>query len=179
LQYNLKQQKLKVMKKQILVTLVLMLSVFTSAFAENKFTGLTPVSKKISVKDQIQKIVVEGNVDVVLFEDNNAAIYLFGNTSTTSVSQKNNVLTVKNTQTSGEKTLVYIPVTNIREIEVNDNAKVSSAGPLISGELTVYVNGDCHIDLKATGKINLVEGEDVEMIVEKNRLVKGREIAHL
>lgn len=167
------------MKKQILVTLVLMISVFTTAFAEKNSGVFAPASKKISVKEEIQKIVVEGNVDVVLFEDNNAAIYMFGNTSTTTISQTNGVLNVKNSKTTGEKTLVYIPVTDIREIEVKDNAKVSSAGPLISGELTVYVNGNCHIDLKATGKINLVEGEFTEMIVEKNKSSKGRDTAHL
>jgi hypothetical protein len=167
------------MKKQILVTLVLMISVFTTAFAEKQKESLAPSSQKISVKDNFQKILVEGNVDVVLFEDNNAAIYMFGDTKTTTVSQTNGVLTVKNTNLSGEKTLVYVPVSDIKEIEVRNNAKVSSAGPLISGELTVYVNGDCHIELKATGKINLIEGESVEMIVEKNRSVKGRDTAHL
>lgn len=167
------------MKKQILVTLVLMISVFTTAFAGKNKETLAPSSQKISVNDEIKKIVVEGNVDVVLFEDSKAAIYLFGDTKTTSVSQHNGVLTVKNSSLRGEKTLVYVPVNGIKEIEVKDNAKVSSAGPLTTGDLTVYVNGDCNINLKATGKINLVEGEAVEMIVEKNRSVKGRDTAHL
>jgi len=166
------------MKKQILVTLVLMISVFTTAFAE-KNSSSTNCSRKIFVDDQIKKIVVEGSVDVVLFEDNGSAIYMFGNTGTTSVTEKNGVLTVKNTQKTGEKTLVYVPVTDIREIEVNDNAKVSSAGPLISGSLTVYVNGNCNVDLKSTGNVTLVEGESTEMVVEKFKSTKGRDTVRL
>ncbi len=167
------------MKKQILVTLVLMISVFTSAFAEKDSNTFAPASKKISVKKEVTKIVVEGNVDVVLFENEGAAIYMFGNTSTTSVSENDGVLTVRNSKTTGEKTLVYVPVKNVQEIEAKGNAKVSSAVPLNTKELTVYVNGDCHIDLKATGKINLVEGELTEMIVEKFKSSKGRETVHL
>ena len=167
------------MKKQILVTLVLMISVFTTAFAEKTPGAFSTTSKKVFVNEEIQKIVVEGNVDVVLFEDNKAAIYLFGNTSTTTISQTNGVLTVKNSKTTGEKTLVYIPVTDIKTIEVKDYAKVSSAGPLISSELTVFVNGDCNIDLKVTGKVNLVEGDSTEMIVKKFSQVKGRSTAGL
>jgi hypothetical protein len=167
------------MKKQILVTLVLMISVFTTAFAEKNTSSFANSSKKISVNDQIKKIVVEGSVDVVLFEDNGSAIYMFGNTGTTTVTEKDGILTVRNTQKTGEKTLVYVPVTDIREIEVNDNAKVSSAGPLISGDLTVYLNGNCNVDLKSTGNINLVEGESTEMIVEKFKSTKGRETVRL
>ena len=167
------------MKKQILVTLVLMISVFTTALAEKNNTASAPTSQKILVTDPIQKIVAEGNVDVVLFEDNGTAIYMFGNTSTTTVSEANGVLTVKNSKTTGEKTLVYVPVSDIKEIAAKGHAKVSSAGPLISGELTVYVNGDCSINLKATGKINLVEGESTEMVIEKFRSTKKRDIAHL
>lgn len=167
------------MKKQILVTLVLMISVFTTAFAEKDSNAFAPVSKKITVKKEVTKIVAEGNVDVVLFENEGAAIYMFGNTGTTSVSEKDGVLTVKNSKTTGEKTLVYVPVKNVQEIEAKGNAKVSSAVPLTTKELTVYVNGDCHIDLKATGKINLVEGELTEMVVEKFRSLKRRDTAHL
>lgn len=167
------------MKKQILVTLILMISVFTTAFAEKDSNGFAPVSKKILVNEEVTKIVVEGSVDVVLFENEGAAIYMFGNTGTTSVREKDGVLTVKNSKTTGEKTLVYVPVKNIQEIEAKGNAKVSSAVPLTTKELTVYVNGDCHIDLKATGKINLVEGELTEMVVEKFRSLKRKDTAHL
>lgn len=74
---------------------------------------------------------------------------------------------------------MYIPVTDIKTIEVKNYAKVSSAGPLISSELTVFVNGDCNIDLKVTGKVNLVEGDSTEMIVKKFNRVKGRNTAGL
>jgi Putative auto-transporter adhesin, head GIN domain len=167
------------MKKQILVTLVLMVSVFTTAFAENNSNVFAPASKKVPVKKEVTKIVVEGNVDVVLFEDEGAAIYMFGNTNTTTVSENNGVLTVRNSKTTGEKTLVYVPVKNVKEIEAKGNAKVSSAAPLNTDELTVYVNGDCNIDLKVTGKVNLVEGDGTEMIVETFRERKGKDTAHL
>ena len=167
------------MKKQILVTLVLMISVFTTAFAENNESPLNAASKKIPVKEEATKISVEGNVDVVLFENDGAAIYMFGNTSTTTVKEINGVITVTNSKKSGEKTLVYIPVKNVKEIEAKGNAKVTSAFPLNTNELTVYVNGDCHVDLKVNGKINLVQGDSAEMIVEKFGQRKGRDTAHL
>ena len=167
------------MKKQILVTLILMISVFTTAFAEKNTSSLAPTSKKISVKEEVTKIIVEGNVDVVLFENEGAAIYMFGDTKETTIKESNGVLTVRSTKKRGEKTLVYIPVKNIREIEAKGYAKVSSGSPLNTDELTVYVNGDCNIDLKVTGKINLVEGDSTEMIVEKFKERKGRDTAHL
>jgi Putative auto-transporter adhesin, head GIN domain len=167
------------MKKQILVALVLMISIFTTAFAENNSNVLAPTSKKVPVKKEVTKIVVEGNVDVVLFENEGAAIYMFGNTTTTTVKEVNGILTVKDSRTTGEKTLVYIHVKNVKEIEATGSAKVSSAAPLNTDELTVYINGDCSVDLTVTGKVNLVEGDSTEMIVEKFKSTKGKDTAHL
>lgn len=158
------------MTKQFLVTVTLLLSVFTTAFAEKKETASnSSTSKKVTLNGDFKKLVVSGNVDVVLYEKSAADVYLFdnaGNTGETTITERNGVLTVKG-KDCGEKTLVYIPVNNIKEIEVSGKAKVTSAHPLQTAQLTVFINGDCKVNIQSTGAIDLVEGDGAEMTVEK------------
>ena len=160
------------MKKQILATLVLVISVFATATAADKKTADCSTSKMITLNTGFSKLVVEGNVDVVLFEDGSESeIRTFGNNSdvaATSITQKDGVLTIKNNHTKGEKVLVYVPVSHLAIIEANGNSKVSSASVLQSQQLTLVVKGDCKFSIQAAGNIDVVQDGEVEMLVEKN-----------
>lgn len=159
------------MKKQILATLVLVISVFATANAGTKSEADNSSSKKITVNTGFTRLVVEGNVDVVLFEDGaTSEIRTFGNKSdlaSTSISQVNGVLTIKNSSKKGEKVLIYVPVSKLSVIEAAGDSKVSSASMLQSQQLTLVVKGACKLNIQSAGNIDIVEGADVEMVVER------------
>ncbi len=163
------------MKKQILATLVLVISAYATAHANSKGETDCSSSKQITVNTGFSKVIVDGNVDVVLFEGNSESeIRTFGKNSelaATTISQENGVLTIKGSSKSkGEKVLVYVPVTNLSVIEAAGNSKVSSASALQSQQLTLIVKGDCKLAIEATGNIEVVQDGDVEMLVEKNTI---------
>lgn len=156
------------MKKQFLATLTLLIAVVATAGAE-KTKVLSTASKTFTVKQQAQKLQVEGNVDVVLYEDNSATVSVFGtesNISGTTVTEKNGVLTISN-KNAGEKTLVYVPVKNISAIEASDNAKITSATVLNSKVITLVANGDCNINIVTSGRIEVVSTEGTETVVKQ------------
>jgi len=162
------------MKKQILATLVLMVSVFATATAADKKEDVCSTSKIITVKPSFTKLVVDGNVDVVLYEDNsNSQIRTFGGNcdlSATSISEKNGVLTIRNKNSKGEKVLVYVPVSNLSVIEARGNSKISSASVLKSPQLTLVIKGECKFNIQATGNIDVVDEGETEVTVEKKSI---------
>lgn len=168
------------MKKQFLATLVLVISAFATATAGDKNEMSLSSSNSITMNPtSFSKLVVEGNVDVVLFEDEAAMnIRTFGNNSdmaATSITEKDGVLTITNNRNSGEKVLIYVPVKNLAVIEASGNAKVSSAVPLQSA-ITLVAKGDCKFNIRSTGTIDVEQEGEVEMTVEK-RIVALRAIA--
>ena len=95
------------MKKTIIATLVLVISAFATATAGNIGETASSSSKKITVNTSFSKLVVEGNVDVVLYEDDaSAEIRTFGlnnDMAATTITQENGVLTIRNKKGKGEK----------------------------------------------------------------------------
>jgi Putative auto-transporter adhesin, head GIN domain len=161
-----------IMKKQILATLVLVISVFATATAGGKKEDAKcSTSKTINVKPTFSKLVVDGNVDVVLYEDNTtSAIRTFGDNcdiAATSIVEKNGVLTIRNKNTKGEKVLVYVPVSHLSVIEAKGNSKVSTATPLESAQLTLVVKGDCKFSIQTAGNIDVVDDGESEVTIEK------------
>ncbi len=159
------------MKKTIIATLVLVISAFATATAGNIGETAGSSSKKITMNTSFSKLVVEGNVDVVLYEDETSAdISTFGLNSdmvTTTITQENGVLTIKNKNGKGEKVLVYVPVKDLIVIEASGNSKVSSATPLNSALITLVVKGDCKFNILSTGTVEVLEDGNVEVNVEK------------
>ena len=158
------------MKKQLTAILVLTVTCVASAFASPVAeTGSS--SRKITLQSGFQKIVADGNVDVVLFENSHETqIRTFGNSAdlaATSVTEEAGVLTIRNTRNKGEKVLVYVPVSRLTVIEARGNSKISSATTLSSPQLTLVVKGDCRFNIQSSGNIDVVENGDVEMVVEK------------
>ncbi len=162
------------MKKQIVATLVLFLSVLATAHAGVKKENNSSTSKTITLNTghSFSKLVVEGNVDVVLYEnDAESEIRTFGNRkdlAATRIVEKDGVLTISNSRSSGEKVFVYVPVKNLRTIEAKGDSKVSSAAVLPLQQLTLVVKGTCQFNIRATGNIDVVQDGDVDMLVEKN-----------
>ncbi len=158
------------MKKQLTAILVLTVTCFASAFAV-PVNETVSSSRKIILQTGFQKIVAEGNVDVVLFENSHETqIRTFGNSAdlaATSITEEGGVLTIRNKRHKGEKVLVYVPVNQVTVIEARDNSKVSSATTLASPQLTLVVKGDCQFNIQSSGKIDVVDNGEVEVVIEK------------
>ena len=161
------------MKKTIIATLVLVISAFATATAGGKGEADRSSSKKITMSTGFTKLVVDGNVDVVLFEDDDATeIRTFGKTSdmaATSITEKEGVLTIKNKKNFGEKVLVYVPVKRLYVIEAGGNSKVSSATTL-TGAVTLIAKGDCKFNIVSEGVIEVQQDGEVEVSVEKRTI---------
>jgi Putative auto-transporter adhesin, head GIN domain len=162
------------MKKTIIATLVLVISAFATATAGTIGETASSSSKKITMYNSFSKLVVEGNVDVVLYEDETSTdIRTFGLNSdmaATTITQENGVLTIKNKKGKGEKVLVYVPVKDLIVIEASGNSKVSSATPLNSELITLVAKGECKFNILSTGVIEVVEEGNVEVHVEKRSI---------
>lgn len=161
------------MKKTIIATLVLVISAFATATAGGKGEADRSSSKNITMSTGFNKLVVDGNLDVVLFEDDTASeIRTFGNTNdmaAVTITEKNGVLTIKNKKGFGEKVLVYVPVKRIDVIEASGNSKVSSATSL-SSSIVLIVKGDCKFNIVSLGTIEVEQEGEVELLVEKRRI---------
>ncbi len=160
------------MKKQFLATLVLVISVFATATATDKKREATSsTSKTITVKQGFSKLVADGNVEVVLYEDNNISeIRSFGtnaDVAATSITEKNGVVTITNKNKKGQKVLVYVPVNNLEVIEAKGFSKVSSAAPLSSAQLTLVVTGECYFNIQATGNIDVLQEVEGDVMIER------------
>jgi len=158
------------MKKTLIATLVLIISaVATANAAERKGESLS-TSNNISISTNFTKLVVDGNVDVVLFEDNSLLeIRTFGKSqdmAATSITEKDGVLHITNKRRTGEKVLIYVPVRLLKSIEADNNAKVSTATPLLSEHITLYANGDCKFNVTSTGTIDVVENNGSEVVMD-------------
>ncbi len=162
------------MKKTIFATLVLVVSAFATATAGGKGETDLSSSKKITMNPGFTKLVVDGNVDVVLFEDDATnEIRTFGNVSdmaATSITEKNGVLTIINKKSNGQKVLVYVPVKKLTVIEAGGNSKVSSATHLQSATLLLIAKGDCKFNIRSIGSIEVEKDGEVELSVEQNTI---------
>jgi len=166
--YSQPFKKSKAMKRQI-VTMFALLVLSGSAVAKEKSDGPDVISVKITAP--FQKLVVEGNVEVLLFENSLTFANVQGEKKSIDAvefTQKDGVLTITAPSNGGDKAVVYLPVQHITMIEAWKDATVTSNTVLNSSDLTILLNDDCKVSVTATGKIKLLEGEETTMVVLKN-----------
>lgn len=170
------------MKKTILATLVLVISAFATVTAGGKSDADRSSSKKITMNTTgFTKLVVDGNVDVVLFEDDSASdIRTFGDAgdmASLTITEKNGVLSIKNKKSFGQKVLVYVPVKSLSVIEASGDSKVSSATAL-SSNITLIAKGDCKFNIVSAGAIEIEQENEVEVNVEKRTIYTTKTTTH-
>ncbi|MEO6670047.1 MAG: DUF2807 domain-containing protein [Ferruginibacter sp.] len=154
------------MKK--LIVLITVFSLGLSAFASPKdFKGYR--SEKFSYGLAFSKIVVEDNIDLVLYENATTNIQFDGNQKDIAsiewkvkkgvlyISSKNGPL--KN------KVIVTIDVAALSDITLEGQSSVRSLGNLNSPELNVFMKGGCFAAIRNTGAINVINTDDTDMNV--------------
>jgi len=132
------------------------------------------LSSKV-VSQTYENIVVKGDVDVTLVEGSSNQLTLEGyqnDLDNVSLEVVGNTLYVNvKTAKNGKKPLVYIPVTNLKHLDIKGNSNVKTLGYLQSN-FDVFIASECHLDLKSTGKISILETSTQEFIIEKWEIAK-------
>jgi len=159
------------MKKQLATVFALLALVTGSAVAKEKNDGSKMIIKEIMIREPFHKLVVEGNVDVLLFENSTTIANVQGrqkNVDAVEFTEKNGVLTITASSVNGKKPVVYLPVRHLAAIEAWKDAVVTGTTVLQSPDLTLLLNDDCKISVTATGKIKFQEGAETSLMVLKN-----------
>ena len=156
-------------------TIVLFLA-FVLATAFNSFGMGTSETKKSDPSD-IEMLVINANVTVVLVNNDKARPEVVGDkdlTGLVTVRQEGRTLVVSSSKKRDlrDAGIVYIPASQLRRIQINSDAHVSSMYSLKVPQLDVVINGACKIAISNTGILNLIESNDYtfERTVEEYRL---------
>ena len=159
------------MKKQIVLMLTLLILISGAAVAQKKKAGSKLVTREVTIAAPFSKLVVEGNVDVLLFEDAATVADVQGKQKTVEsvkFTQKDGVFTITASPVNGKNPVVYLPVHHLAVIEAWKDATVTGTTVLQSTDLTLSLNDNCKISVTTIGKIKLLEGPETTMVVLKN-----------
>ena len=146
------------MKNKIVLIVCLFLSALfqhVTGQVNEKKTGLTPFSR----------LIVKSNLRVVLIEDEKMDTARVEGTKkfleTVMIIQagKDLIVRAKSFKDLKKEGTVYIPVHNLKDIEVYSNAKIISFTTINSPELNVLINGSCIVSIVLNGKLNILEAD--------------------
>jgi hypothetical protein len=148
--------------KQIIVAAVLALST-TAALAGNHGE---PSIQKIDVNTTYQRLIIKGDVDVVITSNDQPGVRVEGDAEvvkTVQVTNSNGALEVTSLQAGKKaKLVVYVPESQLHTIEINGNGLVGSDHTMQVKSLDVVVNGACTLKLKAKAPISISESSEYE-----------------
>jgi len=174
------------MKKKCFLFILLAIGI-TSAFSqENSSETLV---KKIAVEN-FNRLIIRSNITVMLIEDpSEDSVRIEGSKKFIEkviIIQAGKELTVrsKSFKDLKRKGIIFIPVRLLQNIEINAAAKVISYNILQSPVLNILINGDCVIDLRLKGRLNIREAEGYNFtyhrVYEKKQssLVQNKNLNH-
>lgn len=140
------------MKKTIIC--ILAITAALSGFAQSENT-----TKKITTLKAASSLIINGDISVVLLNDDSKEISIEGGAGTVKsfvVTEHNGTVTISNY--SGAKrtdALVYVPAALLKTISINGAAAISSYEPLYNKNIDVVINGDCNLWLKTFGSVSV------------------------
>ncbi len=158
------------MKKLIALFAAIILTGSLSVFAEpTEIKGY--FSKQSSYELTFTKIVIQDDIDLVIYENATSNIQFDGSTENIAKVEwkiKKGVLYINSKRGSlKNKVMVTIDVKKLSEISIEGNSSVRSLGVLNSNELNVYVKSQSYVALRSTGSINIINTSDSEMDVKE------------
>lgn len=146
------------MKNKIAVLAILITCLPFSALCQNVKGQVN--EEKIRL-DPFNRLVVKSKLKVVLVEsDKPDTVRIEGSKKfleSIMILQSGEDLIVRSKSFKDQKKdgTVYIPVHNLRYLEINSDAKIISYTAIRSPELNVLVNADCVVSLVLKGKLNI------------------------
>lgn len=157
--------------KQLLILAISLLSLSATVQA-------APAKTIIPLTEKFHSIVINDDIAVVLTESNDTEITISGEdkyVSRVDYTVSNGKLTISSKKGFlKNRVVVYVPVKNLRSIEVNGESKVSNKGWLLSPELKVIVNGLAKIELYNKGEV--VFESDAAIDIEFQKWVNKKQV---
>lgn len=130
-------------QKSLLLTALATMAITTTSMA----FSTTPVEKIYEVKD-FKKIIVTGNVEVLLVQSNKESIsYQDESTGKAEVTLQGNTLKIKSA--SNQISKIILNVKDIYRLDVSGNANVKTENTLNSKFLQIYVSDDAKADVSS------------------------------
>jgi hypothetical protein len=158
------------------------LSVFilTMMLANSVFANAEPpqnATVKKNVINPIKKIIVYGDVDVILLSGIEKDVTVNGNNKVVEkvklVYQHENLEVVAPLfLNNNNRPVVRIPANNLTQLEINGNGRIYSETLLNNTVLNVYINGLCDVHLRSHGKINVYASPEFELKFKRNETGK-------
>jgi len=145
--------------------------------------------KKIAVEN-FNRLIIKSNITVMLIEvSSEDSVRIEGSKKfieKVMIIQAGKELTVRSKSFTDQKKkgIIYIPVRLLQNMEIRAAAKVISYNILQSPVLNILINGDCVIDLRLKGRLNIREAEGYDFtyhrIYEKKQssLVQNKNLNH-
>ena len=166
------------MKPKIFVAALLLIFSATNAFAYGNYSNF-PAIREVSITASFQKILVDKNIQLVLIQNpGKSTITIAGDekkVQDVEIIIINNQLTIRLKKNMSTKEItVYVPVKNLSFLKLASGASVSGEGALKFDDLTVLVNTDSQVNLKAIGNITLESTYNCELVYERNKRSKIR-----
>jgi len=136
---SIKIQITRALTALLLITAILPVSVFATDKKPVKISNVTPI-RKISVKGNVEVIVVQGLPESVSYSDDN--------TGRIKVIKNGGMLRIIGNSKESSKLFIY--VNDIYRIEAEDNAVVKTEGWLRTKFLQIFLKGNAKADLRTS-----------------------------
>jgi hypothetical protein len=166
------------MRNKFLAAVVLLsAATATPVFAGTGIRSNYYNNREIKPEAPVKKIIINGNVDVILTADVTSGISIDGKAGVTAgiklLYQENELEVIAADQGSKKKHVVRIPVQQLQLIEINGDGKIYSESYIASANLEIIINGACHVNIRSTGNITVKASPEYELTYTKNGLVKS------
>lgn len=167
------------MKKTIVFSLLLLLA-GTSVTAQQ--TSESTISRRKVNVGSFDKIRIDATINVVLYEDSSDTnITLEGQGNSIEelqlkVQHGELVLAASSNKNYKKKAVVIIPVKNLKRITLNEDAMLISMNVLQSEIMDLQINSDCWMNLKLSGRLNVLQGDaagKVTFVNTKKEIILG------
>lgn len=120
---------------------------------------------------KFNSIVVSGDISIVLMEDDASVVSVQGKEKLVDqacMEIKDGVLYVRGKKGPWRnKTVVYIPVQQLRKITVTGASEIASMGVLNSDRLHIRIEGSCKVSVKNKGIVTVDNDADYEFSYDK------------
>ncbi|MBC6112048.1 GIN domain-containing protein [Pedobacter fastidiosus] len=123
--------------------------VLSTAMFTTSVSAADKITKTVSAPTNFKRISVKGNVEVVLVQRGIEGVaYADENAGKVSITQEGDILRINSTDKNYTKLIVY--VNNIFRIEASENAVVKTEGKITTKFLQVFLKGNAHADLNTS-----------------------------
>jgi hypothetical protein len=154
--------------------LVLPFLLLLCSFKQEKKSNLqkSPVVKKeLKIDGSFKKILVRGNVSIVLTNDAAGTVIIEGKEKLVSKIKsvfENNTLSVDLTPNRWfAKLTIYLSAKTLESLQVNGDGNISSFDFIQSDHLHISLNGDIKVKVKTLGQLSFDAPDDIELLTRR------------